>query len=113
MPNTMTDREAIRVLSAADGVPTRDLFCKAVAVAANRLIQCQWHDYQHNNPALSRTMYGVLLDVEYPDGSSGTSFGHVGINGKGELYCKLDHENTYTKDIIIRRWMKPPEYEDK
>ena len=110
----MTDQEALKILS-TKGIKDIDKFCKAIAVASNRLQECQWMDY---NPETFNEEYKVtfgmriILGLCYDDGSRGTAEGIVLYDTERGYYIDVSPVDRcdLTANATIEKWMKYPKY---
>lgn len=114
MNDYMSDKEALDILGGKKQ-KNMDSWCKAISVAAKRLNECQWHDY---NPETfdkdCRIAFGssVILGIRYSDGSKGSVGGFVNYDmQKGYFLCIDVKERSYlTDNAVIEKWMKYPDY---
>lgn len=120
----MTDKKAIEILFGEniDNI-TRDLFDEAIVVAANKLIDFQWHDYipeEFKNDGGRKFGFGygseVILGIEFYDGSHTTVNGRLLRNYSTEdgYYFWIDDQyvrQEYDMDrAVIKKYMKYPDY---
>lgn len=106
----MTDAKAIEIIK-KNTIDDMNDFCSAVAHAANRLIECQWHPYNSitQNDVMNH-MTGVLLDIEYEDGRHTTCSGHGFWSKERGFHFVPDVKNAYPESACIKHWMKIPIY---
>jgi chitinase len=104
----MTDKEAIKTLGSK--LTNIDDYSKAVAIAGNRLIDCQWHEYKEGDYDL---FFGgdYILDLCFEDGSHGSFAGMCRFNSEGRPVLAPVHETPSIKSTI-RYWMKFPNYRE-
>lgn len=110
----MTDTEALKVLSAKH-IDDMDVYCEAIYIAAKRLEECQWRDYNHETFSRDfRNTFGskMILGIRYSDGSRGSVSGFVHYDmDKGYYLCMdKEHQSYLTKNAIIEKYMKYPDY---
>lgn len=110
----MTDTEALKILSAKH-ISDMDAYCEAIYIAAKRLEECQWRDY---NPEIFardyRVTFGskVILGIRYCDGSKGSVSGFVNYDMQKGYYLCMDaeHKSYLTDNAVIEKYMKYPDY---
>lgn len=111
----MTDKEALDII-AKTKIEDIDAWSEAVYIAAKRLEECQWHDYDEEDFALNywlAFLSKVILGVRYDDGSRGTVDGHVMYSMEKGYYLSIDHDcrSPYTDKAVIEKWMRYPRYD--
>ena len=115
----MNDQEAIKIqfngVKDSDGKITEESkqnYFKALAIAGNRLIECQWHEYHEGSYFLP--VGDALLDIEFDDGSNGTYVGFGWWKTEGdETIHYLIPKSSLTGEYKIKHWMKMPQYQKK
>lgn len=110
----MTDREALEIISKTK-IDDIDAWYEAVYIAAKRLEEYQWREYDDKKLNCDyRTTFGskVILGIRYSDGSKGSVGGFVNYDmQKGYYLCINAEEKSYlTKNAVIEKWMKYPDY---
>ena len=112
----MTDQKAIEIIK-KNNIDNMNDFCSAVAHAANRLIECQWHPYVEKSMITQNDvmnhMSDVLLDIEYEDGRHHTCSGHGFWSEEKGFHFVPERRNAYPENICIKHWMKMPIYGNK
>ena len=111
----MTDTEALEILYAKH-IGDMDAYCEAIYVAAERLEECQWKDY---NPKTFGRDYRItfgsrmILGIRYDDGSRGSVNGFVMYSMDKGYYLVIDAKdvNIYTENAVIEKYMKYPNYD--
>ena len=110
----MTDQKAIEIIK-KNNIDNMNDFCSAVAHAANRLIECQWHSYVEKSIATQNDvmnhMSDVLLDIEYEDGRHHTCSGHGFWSEEKGFHFVPNRKDAYPENACIKHWMKIPIYE--
>lgn len=106
----MTDQRAIEIIK-KNNIDDMNDFCSAVAYAANRLIECQWHPYSSiTQDEVMNHMTGVLLDIEYEDGHHTTCSGHGFWSKEKGFHFVPDMKDVYPENACIKHWMEIPIY---
>lgn len=110
----ISDKEALDILSGKKK-KDMDLWCQAITVAAKRLQDCQWHDYNPETFARDyRVTFGskVILGIRYDDGSKGSVSGFVNYDMQKGYYLCMDaeHKSYFTENAVIEKYMKYPDY---
>ena len=109
----MTDQKAIEIIK-KNTIDNMNDFCSAVAHAANRLIECQWHPYFEKSLIAQKDVINhmscVLLDIEYEDGRHHTCEGHGFWSEEKGFHFVPDMKNAYPESACIKHWMKIPIY---
>ena len=111
----MTDTEALKILSAKH-IEDMDAYCEAICVAAKKLEECQWRDYEPERFRSDwRMAFGskVILGIRYSDGSKGSLSGFVNYDKQKGFYLCMDaeHKSYFTKNAVIEKYMKYPDYD--
>ena len=112
----MTDQKAIEIIK-KNNIDNMNDFCSAVAHAANRLIECQWHPYFEKSLITQKDVINhmscVLLDIEYEDGRHHTCEGHGFWSEEKGFHFVPERRDAYPENICIKHWMKMPIYGNK
>ena len=112
----MTDQKAIEIIK-KNNIDNMNDFCSAVAHAANRLIECQWHPYFEKSLITQKDVINhmscVLLDIEYEDGRHHTCEGHGFWSEEKGFHFVPERRDAYPANICIKHWMKMPIYGNK
>ena len=112
----MTDQKAIEIIK-KNNIDNMNDFCSAVAHAANRLIECQWHPYFEKSLITQKDVINhmscVLLDIEYEDGRHHTCEGHGFWSEEKGFHFVLNRKDAYPENVCIKHWMKIPIYGNK
>ena len=110
----MTDQKAIEIIK-KNNIDNMNDFCSAVAHAANRLIECQWHPYFEKSLITQKDVINhmscVLLDIEYEDGRHHTCEGHGFWSEEKGFHFVPNRKDAYPENACIKHWMKIPIYE--
>ena len=110
----MTDQKAIEIIK-KNNIDNMNDFCSAVAHAANRLIECQWHPYFEKSLITQKDVINhmscVLLDIEYEDGRHHTCEGHGFWSEEKGFHFVPNRKDAYFENVCIKHWMKIPIYE--
>lgn len=111
----MTDTEALKILSAKH-IDDMDIYCEAIYIAAKRLEECQWRDYEPERFGSDwRMAFGskVILGIRYSDGSKGSVSGFVNYDTQKGFYLCMDaeHKSYLTENAVIEKYMKYPDYD--
>lgn len=108
----MTDKEALDILAKAE-IDDINAWSKAVYIAAKRLEECQWHDYNPEQFSRDyRNSFGakVILGIRYDDDSYGTVDGIVLYDMEKGHYLDIVNKSYYTDKAVIEKWMKYSKY---
>ena len=112
----MTDQKAIEIIK-KNNIDNMNDFCSAVAHAANRLIECQWHPYFEKSLVTQKDVINhmscVLLDIEYEDGRHHTCEGHGFWSEEKGFHFVPNRKDAYPENVCIKHWMKMPIYGNK
>lgn len=112
----MTDQKAIEIIK-KNNIDNMNDFCSAVAHAANRLIECQWHPYFEKSLITQKDVINhmscVLLDIEYEDGRHHTCEGHGFWSEEKGFHFVPERRDAYPENVCIKHWMKMPIYGNK
>ena len=112
----MTDQKAIEIIK-KNNIDNMNDFCSAVAHAANRLIEYQWHPYFEKSSITQKDVINhmscVLLDIEYEDGRHHTCEGHGFWSEEKGFHFVPERRDAYPENICIKHWMKMPIYGNK
>ena len=112
----MTDQKAIEIIK-KNNIDNMNDFCSAVAHAANRLIECQWHPYFEKSLVTQKDVINhmscVLLDIEYEDGRHHTCEGHGFWSEEKGFHFVPERRDAYPENVCIKHWMKMPIYGNK
>lgn len=112
----MTDQKAIEIIK-KNNIDNMNDFCSAVAHAANRLIECQWHPYFEKSLITQKDVINhmscVLLDIEYEDGRHHTCEGHGFWSEEKGFHFVPERRDAYPENICIKHWTKMPIYGNK
>lgn len=111
MNTHMTDQKALEVLRRT-GIENIEEYCEAMAIASNRLLDCQWYENNDWNRAALRFGQKLILGIRYDDGSKGSVDGVVGFDVENGCYpaITLHNQSQYTDGAVIEKWMIYPDY---
>lgn len=108
----MTDQKALEILRRT-GIENIEEYCEAIAIASNRLLDCQWHENNKRNRTRLRFGQKLILGIRYDDGSKGSVDGVVEFDAENGCYPVIASHNRshYTDGAVIEKWMFYPDYE--
>jgi hypothetical protein len=101
----VTDKEAIKTLSGK--ITNIEDYSKAVAIAGNRLIDCQWHEYHEGDHNIVFGGY-YILDLYFDDESHGSFIGTCEYDADKDIFVLEPCHKSPNIKSTIRYWMKVP-----